>query len=123
MDAIGGVLLIGTSFAAMELVIRRKLVLSAPVGRLWMRLRLYWIPRQNARGDSFWKGNVGRTPDDRPTSLEASNRVISAPDTVAPQFSLRAWSIFHLMTFIRFRVQKLSLPAVVWRWKPQLLES
>ena len=46
MDAIGGALLIGASFAFLELVIRRRLFLAVPVKRLWHRLHWGRITRK-----------------------------------------------------------------------------
>ena len=59
MDAIGGALLIGVSFAAMELVIRRRLFLAGAVGRLRLRVHRRRFPRERTEGQGHvWAGGV-----------------------------------------------------------------
>ena len=60
MDAIGGGLLIGASFAVMELVIRRRLFLPKAVVRLRHLLHKGRILREQAKGQAYvWSGGDG----------------------------------------------------------------
>ena len=76
MDAIGGALLIGASFAVLELVIKRRLFLPGAVERLRLRLHRRRIPRERTEGQgnvladgaTVGKGNSGQTPAGQPTA-------------------------------------------------------
>ena len=87
MDAIGGALLIGISFAAMELVIRRRLFLPGAIKRLRHRLHGSRISREQsegqgrklAGGDTAGKGILGQTPAGQPAPPVQSTGVTSVP--------------------------------------------
>ncbi len=76
MDAIAGALLIGASFAVLELVIRRRLFLPRAVERLRLRLHRRRIPRERtegqgnvlADGTTVGKRNSPKTPAGQPTA-------------------------------------------------------
>jgi len=76
MDAIGGALLIGASFAVLELVIKRRLFLPGAVERLRLRLHRRRIPRERTEsqgnllpdGATVGNRNSGQTPAGQPTA-------------------------------------------------------
>ena len=70
MDAIGGALLIGASFAFLELVIRRRLFLSGPVKRLRLRLQ----SRRITRNQTDVNGQIGAAGEDGITSENLAGR-------------------------------------------------
>ena len=85
MDAIGGALLIGASFAGLELVIRRRLFLSGALERLRLRLHRRRIRREGtegqggvlAGGDTARKGILEQTPAGQPAPPVRSTAVTS----------------------------------------------